>query len=128
MSTRSEIYITANNETIRMYQHYDGYFKGVGFYLAESIIAIKQQYQPSYRLGVFIKTLLESDYTISMIPAHDIEYVYDVNFDPIGDGHIKVLGCQARYNRKGILVRGEQRDMLKMLVAHINETLPTKGA
>lgn len=117
MSTRSEVYIKANGETVRFYHHCDGYYEGVGFDLAQKILEIKQKFNFRYCLGTFINSLLSNGYELSMDPAHDIEYAYDVIFDR-GSEEVHVLGGPARYVN-GKLQRYEQKDMLKMLSDHI---------
>ena len=83
MSTRSNIIIKHNNETVKtLYKHHDGYIAGVGIDLIRYLVRLKTYIpmEPKDLLSV-----LPNKYQITTCVHGDIEYLYtiDLNQDNI---------------------------------------------
>lgn len=86
MSTRSNIIIKHNNETVKtLYKHHDGYISGVGVDLIRYIIPLKT-YRPIEPKDLF--SVLSNRYETTTSIHRDIEYLYTIHFN---QDNIKII-------------------------------------
>ena len=79
MSTRSNIIIKHNNETIKtLYKHHDGYIAGVGIDLIRYLIPLKT-YRPIEPKDLL--SVLSNRYETTTGVHGDIEYLYTIDFN-----------------------------------------------
>lgn len=86
MSTRSNIVIKHNNETVKtLYKHHDGYIAGVGVDLIRYIIPLKT-YRPIEPKDLL--SVLSNKYETTTGIHGDIEYLYTIHFN---QDNIKII-------------------------------------
>lgn len=79
MSTRSNIIIKHNNETVKtLYKHHDGYVAGVGIDLVRYLMPLKT-YRPIEPKDLL--SVLSNRYETTTGVHGDIEYLYTIHFN-----------------------------------------------
>ena len=78
MSTRCQVKVICNGQSIMLYHHCDGYPEGVGYCLLKILKLIKDKRRSPFVINDMVK---KGDFEITFFNHADIEYYYEIDFD-----------------------------------------------
>lgn len=115
MSTRSEVKIIGEYQTIRLYHHHDGYPEGVGFDLMNRFYDKMQDWR-NFEFDSVVNQLVKDandEYEVTQYNHTDREYEYEIN---IPNKTIKCFECDWYDDENGDwnCKKGKEIDLLPL--------------